>query len=446
MPFNPLNVVSPIDGRYGSRTEKLGPYFSEQALMSYRIRVEVEYLISLSKLNGFGPESFSDQQKEQLRNLADLSDEQASIIKQIETTGYENILRTKHDVKAIEYYMQLRCAEISGLTDIAEWLHFGLTSEDTNNLSYALMLRDAVEQILLPTLNKILAKLATYAEDYAELAMLARTHGQSASPTTFGKEIAVFHNRIKREVEKLSHFVLFAKINGATGNYNALTIAAPSVDWVTFSKDFIADLNTANSVITLEANLLTTQIEPHDTYVELFQILSRINVILIDFNQDMWRYISDGWVTQKPVEGEIGSSTMPHKVNPIDFENSEGNLGLANALFSFFGNKLPISRLQRDLSDSTVERNFGSAFAYTLIGYESLLAGLTKISPNSQVIEATLAEHAEVLAEAFQTILRREGAVDAYEKLMAFTRGKKVTMEDFSQFISTLSVSESRKK
>jgi adenylosuccinate lyase len=298
---------------------------------------------------------------------------------------------------------------------------------------------------MIPEIKKIISELTTLSETYADLPMLARTHGQSASPTTFGKEMKVFVARLEKQLESLKSIKIQAKINGATGNYNALVAAYPNTDWITFSEKFIESFN-ANRAQKLEANLFTTQIECHDSYVAIFDTLRRINMILLDFSQDMWRYISDGYVGQKTKATEVGSSTMPHKVNPIDFENAEGNFGIANALFNHFAMKLPVSRLQRDLSDSTVERAFGTAFAHTLIAYQSLQKGLSKISVNSERMQEDLTAHPEVLAEAIQTVLRREGVETPYEKLKELTRGKTVTMDDFAKFIDSLEVSAELKK
>ena len=351
---------------------------------------------------------------------------------------------TNHDVKAVEYFIKEKLLKTS-LKDCIEWVHFGLTSEDTNNISYALILSDSLEKEIIPIISKIISELNTFAKKYKDLPMLARTHGQSASPTTFGKEFKVFEEGLKSQLSQLKNQKISAKINGATGNYNALNIAYPKIDWINFSKNFI---NSFNKIRTskLAPNLITTQIEPHDSYIELFDTLKRINYIMIDFNQDIWRYISDGWVDQKTKEGEIGSSTMPHKINPIDFENSEGNLGLANALFEFYARKLPISRLQRDLSDSTVERSFGTAFGHSYLAYISLLKGLSKIIVNEIKIKEDLMAHPEVITEAIQTILRREGIKMPYEKLKTLARGKVLTLKDIHEFINTLEVSDKIKK
>ncbi len=435
-----LETISPIDGRYHRYTAHLSPFFSEQALMQYRLQVECHYLLSLSDHPQINVRTFTPKERTLLNSLTTLSLDDAKIIKSIETKGYNSIKATNHDVKAIEYFMKEKLKHTS-LEDSLEWIHFALTSEDINNISYALMLRDSLEQVILPKINEVKNTINHFAQQYKDLPMLARTHGQPASPTTFGKEFKVFSNRLEHQLQSFTNTTIFAKLNGATGNYNAHYAAYPQIDWPQFTINFIESFNT-NQKMTLSPNLCTTQIEPHDTYAQLFDNLHRINTILIDFNQDIWRYISDDWITQKPVAGEVGSSTMPHKVNPIDFENSEGNLGLANALLTYFSTKLPLSRLQRDLSDSTVERNFGIAFAHSLIGYQSTLKGLGKMSINETKIKEELQQHPQIISEAIQTILRRENIPLPYEQLKDLTRGKTVTLEDFHQFITSLNISE----
>ncbi len=428
-----LTSISPIDGRYKEKTLSLAGYFSEQALIKYRLITEGEYFIALSEMKGIGLRKLTLIEKNIIRSLYNLEEKDAEKVKKIEGV-------TNHDVKAVEYFIKEKLNKTS-LKDSLEWIHFALTSEDINNISYALMLSEALRDSIIPALNKILISLDTFAREYKNLSMLARTHGQSASPTTLGKECKVFSSRLHRQLQALKKYAILVKLNGATGNYNAHIIAYPKLDWKKFTISFVERLSKERE-IHLEPNLITTQIESHDTYAELFDTMRRINTILIDFNQDLWRYISDHYIIQKIKEGEIGSSTMPHKVNPIDFENSEGNLGLANALFSHFSNKLPISRLQRDLSDSTVERNFGVAFAHSLIAYNSLLKGLGKISADKIKIADDLENHQEIIAEGIQTILRREGVVFPYEKLKTLTRGKKVSRQDLAVFINDLSVSE----
>ena len=443
MPLESLTAVSSVDGRYRGVTTELAEYFSEFALIRARARVECEYLIALSETAEVGVRALTDDEKTHLYDLANISLDGAKEIKTIEK-------ETNHDVKAVEYYLKQKIKGTS-LQDVSEWIHFGLTSEDINSVAYGLLLRNFFEHSLL---NGPLASIERNLNDlvtaYAGTPMLARTHGQSASPTTFGKEMAVFLARLHRQVDKLKVNPILVKFGGATGNYNAHAVAVPNVDWPAFAQGFIDRFNIGGEgtkhYVRLELNMVTTQIESHDTYAEFFDYMRRINTILIDLSQDMWRYISDGWITQKPREGEVGSSAMPHKVNPIDFENAEGNLGLANALFNHFSNKLPISRLQRDLSDSTVERAFGTAFAHSLIAYRSLEKGFGKIKVNEEAMLAALQVHPEVLAEAIQTVLRASGAEMPYEKLKELTRGKQVTLADLQTFIDVLNVSDDVKK
>jgi adenylosuccinate lyase len=426
------NITS-LDGRYYEKAQALSPYFSEFALMKYRVMVECEFLICLSEARVTKLRKLTPNEIKNLRALYEkFNDASYKKIKNFEAT-------TNHDVKAVEYFIKESLQKTS-LKNALEWVHFGLTSEDTNNCAHALALALGVRDVIAPTIADIQKILSEYAKTYATLPMLARTHGQSASPTTLGKEFAVFTSRISRQTKQLSSYKILMKLNGATGNYNAFAAAYPKVNWEAFTKKFVVHLSRVSGV-SFEANLMTTQIEPHDTYAELFDTMRRINIILLDFNQDMWRYISDGYITQKPKKGEVGSSTMPHKINPIDFENSEGNLGLANALFTFFSQKLPISRLQRDLSDSTVERTFGTAFGHSYIAYLSLQKGLGKIYVNENKIKEDLLAHPEVIAEAIQTVLRREGYPIPYEALKELTRGKEITMKDFVLFIDGLKIS-----
>jgi len=427
-----IESISPLDGRYSKKIAPLTPFFSEKALMKYRIVMEGEYLIALSLSKKTDLRAFSQSEIKKIRDLYNLSEHDFLSVKKIEET-------TNHDVKAVEYFIKEKLKGTT-LRDSIEWIHFATTSEDTNNIAYALMLSDSLGNVLIPELKKIIKEIESLAIKYSNLPMLSRTHGQSASPTTFGKEMKVFSSRIKKQLDLLTTIKIQAKLNGATGNWNAHVVAYPSVDWMSFSKKYIDSFNKTRSQ-KLEVNNITTQIECHDSYIAVFDTIRRINTILIDFNQDMWRYISDGWVGQTPKKGEVGSSTMPHKINPIDFENSEGNLGLANALFEFFARKLPISRLQRDLSDSTVERSFGTAFGYSFLAYTSLLKGLSKVKVNENNIKKELLNHPEVLAEAIQTVLRREKYPIPYETLKELTRGKDVTLDDFYKFIEHLSVS-----
>jgi len=448
MHLDPLTAVSPVDGRYRATAEPLAAYFSEYALMKMRVTVECEYLAALSETKGVGIRPLTADEKTMLAELAQISIEDAEIIKKFEREGYDGIPATNHDVKAVEYFIKLKLKN-SSLTDVLEWVHFALTSEDVNSTAHALSLRGAVEAVMLPALGKVAKEIIGLARTYADTAMLARTHGQSATPTTFGKEMNVFATRLEKQVRALRSSSILMKWGGPTGNYNAHVVALPQVDWLAFARSFAERLNADGAgkgdFVRVGLNEVTTQIEPHDTYAEMFDNLRRINTILLDLSQDVWRYISDGWITQRPKAGEIGSSTMPHKVNPIDFENAEGNFGVANALFEHLSRKLPVSRLQRDLSDSTVERTFGTAFAHSLIGYGALMRGFSKIGVNEQALRDALEAHPEVIAEAIQTVLRVADVEMPYEKLMALTRGKQVTMEDFATFIDGLEVSAETK-
>ena len=443
MPFEPLTAISPVDGRYRDIASALLEHFSEFGLIRKRLLVECEYLIALSGA-GVGMRKLGKEEKTILQQLSQISTEEAHIVKKIEKEGYKGIPATNHDVKAVEYFLKMKLAKTS-LADVSEWTHFALTSEDVNSIAYALSLRTALQSTILPALDEVKSALLALAQEHAATPMLARTHGQSASPTTFGKEMRVFETRLVRQLEQLRGRSILVKFGGATGNYNAHTVAAPETDWPALAKKFVGGLNVGYD-IKIELNEVTTQIEPHDTYAEMFDNLRRINTILLDLSEDMWRYISDGWVGQKPKEGEVGSSAMPHKVNPIDFENAEGNFGVANALFTHFSQKLPVSRLQRDLSDSTVERVFGTAFAHSLIGYRSLLRGLEKINVNKDAMRSDLIAHPEVIAEAIQTVLRKEGVEAPYEKIKELTRGKQVTLDDFANFIDSFDIPADVKK
>jgi adenylosuccinate lyase len=449
-----INSISPIDGRYKNKTEALRNYFSEKALIKYRTIVEINYLIKLVQGRSVINRDFTKQELELLLNITNISDEDANIIKQIETTGYSGIPATNHDVKSIEYFIKSKLQDTS-MKDILELVHFSLTSEDINNLSYSLMIKDGFNLIIFPTILEIYSALYNISIKNKNISMLSRTHGQSASPTTFGKEILVFVNRLKDELSMVYNIKLQAKLNGATGNYNSHFAVFPEIDWQKFSDELIISFNGKDELnnsyckqypLNLSMNKVTTQIEPHDSICRLFDSVKRINTIMIDFCCDIWRYISDGWIKQKPVKGEVGSSTMPHKINPIDFENSEGNLGIANSLFTFFSQKLLISRLQRDLSDSTVLRNIGVAFSHSLIAYQSILKGLKKIEIDEAKIKESLNYNPEVISEAFQSILRIEGVDKPYEMMKDITRGKKVTVNDFYNFVEKLSISEKSKK
>lgn len=445
MEFDPLTAVSSLDGRYRVYGDMLAASLSEYALMRARLRVECEYLLALSETKDTGMRKLTPDEKRALAQLSDISLDDARVVKKIEQEGYEGIPATNHDVKAIEYFLKKKLSSTS-LKDIAEWTHFALTSEDVNSIAHALMLGDALENALVPALEILQKELVTLAKTHAATSMLARTHGQPASPTTFGKEIRVFEQRLARQLEELSRRTILVKFGGASGNWNAHSAAIPGVDWRKVSEEFVERFNPKKAGICIALNPVATQIEPHDTLAELFDNLRRINTILIDLSQDMWRYVSDGWLLQKAKEGEVGSSAMPHKVNPIDFENAEGNLGVANALFEFYSRKLPISRLQRDLSDSTVERTFGLALGHSYIGYRSIARGLGKIRVNDKAMLEALQKHPEVLAEAIQTVLRKEGMDVPYEKLKALTRGKAITLEDLAKFIDGLDVSTEVKK
>ena len=438
MPKRNLNAVSPLDGRYSAKMGGLGERVGEAGLAAYRVLVECRYLAKLAATRGLGIRALTSSEKALLEKLPALTPADAARIAAIEDTGADGRPATRHDVKAVEYFIKDKLARTS-LKDLREYVHFGLTSEDVNNISYALLLRDCLALEILPALEKILGELGNMAVKYAETPLLARTHGQPAVPTTFGKEFRVFHARLARQMGQLANAEILAKLNGASGNYNAHAAAFPAADWEKFSREFVEGFN-AGKGPRLRHNPFTTQIEPHDSYAELFDALRRANTILLAFCQDMWRYISAGLVAQKTVAGEIGSSTMPQKVNPIHFENAEGNLGLANALLGFFSTKLPVSRLQRDLSDSTVERNFGSAFGYCLAAYSSLLAGLGRVSVDPAAARGELEAHPEVLAEGIQTVLRRERETGAYELLCEFTRGRSVSAAELAAFIDGLKI------
>jgi len=429
--LNELNAISPIDGRYRNKVSELAQFSSEEALMKHRVEIECKYLAALMK-NKIICALPSQSAVMHLDSIIDFFSEQdAERIKEIEKT-------TNHDVKAVEYFLREKFKE-TDLEKYNEKIHIGLTSEDVNNLAYTLMLKKGTFDVCVPAIKKLEDKLADLADEYNAIPMLARTHGQPASPTTLGKEIANFAYRIFTQRKKLEKINLPGKLNGATGNYNAHTIAYPDVDWIQFSSDFVSSLG-------LEPNLITTQIEPHDGFVELFQGMTRVNNVVLNLDQDIWRYISDNYILQKPKEGEIGSSTMPHKVNPIDFENSEGNLGMANSMFNYFINKLPVSRLQRDLSDSTVSRNFGTALAYSLLAYKSTLKGLGKIHADLDYIPSEVKKHPEVLTEAVQTVMRAEDVPEGYEKMKELSRGKKITNEDLKKFVKSLPLNDDVKE
>jgi len=430
-----LYAVSPLDGRYAGRTEPLREYASEAALMRARVEVEVEYLIALSGLAAT-PFSFPESERERLRSLyREFDREDAALVKRIETEGAAGYAATNHDVKAVEYFLRERATDALG---VSNWVHFALTSEDANNLAYRLLVKGATEEVLLPELRARRDELVELAHEHADVPMLARTHGQPATPTTFGKEMAVFAGRLGRSLGRVKDTKngLQGKLAGASGTYAAHVAAYPDVDWRAFAEEFLDTLG-------LERVEPTTQVNPCDDLQTLFDALRSANNVLLDLNRDMWRYVSDRYLGQEATAGETGSSTMPHKVNPIDFENSEGNLSKANADLVFLGDYVTSSRLQRDLSDSTVKRNIGAAFAYCFIGYNKCGAGLSKVVPNEGVMREELAETPEIIGEAVQTVLRREGHADAYERVKELTRGRQVTIEDFHDLFAELDVPES---
>lgn|SRR3546814_150318 len=425
-----LLALSPLDGRYAAKVDALRPIFSEYGLLKARVRVEVEWLLALATEPGIGElAAFPEPAIARLRALADgFSVADAARVKEIERT-------TNHDVKAVEYFIKERLKDDAELGPALEFVHFACTSEDINNLSYALMLSQARQDVLLPKLDALIEALRAMAHEHAALPMLSRTHGQTASPTTVGKEIANVVARLQRQGEQLAAVSLSGKINGAVGNYNAHVAAYPDVDWPAFARRFVESLD-------LDFNPYTTQIEPHDCVAEICDVQRRIDTICIDLCRDIWGYISLGYFKQAVKAGEVGSSTMPHKVNPIDFENAEGNFGIASALFDHFAVKLPISRWQRDLTDSTVLRALGTGFGHALIGHDALLRGLGKLSVNPERLAADLDASWEVLAEAVQTVMRRHGLPNPYEQLKALTRGQGITEASMREFIASLDLPE----
>ena len=433
-----LYAISPLDGRYNSKVKELRDYFSELALINARIFVEGEYFIFLNKYlynKKIIKKKLTKKEIDSIRKIYSDRDKNALEVKKIEFTGDEKIKPTNHDVKAVEYYLK---KELNGKIDAnIELIHFGLTSEDVNNIAYSILISSFISKIYLPLLNDILLKLKEMIIKYSSIPFPARTHGQIASPTTFGKELRVFYERIKKQLENIRKIKIKVKINGAVGNYNSFYAAYPEIDWINFSELFVSHIN--NIIKTeFELNYFTTQIESHDSWIELFDRFKHINSIFIGLSQDIWRYISDDLIVLKAIRGEVGSSTMPHKVNPINFENAEGNFQLANALFEFLSSKLPISRMQRDLTDSTVERNIGIAFGYTILAMKSLSEGLSKIKLNEKKSMDIINENPQVYAEAIQTILRKHGIRNAYELLKDLTRGNKVTINDIKIFIKKL--------
>ncbi|MEW8506374.1 MAG: adenylosuccinate lyase [Candidatus Thiodiazotropha sp.] len=433
MELSSLTAVSPIDGRYGSKSADLRPIFSEYGLIRHRVRVEVRWLQALAAHNDMLEiPTLSEHASNILDAIVEnFTEEDARRVKNIERT-------TNHDVKAVEYFLKEKIAGNEELEAISEFIHFACTSEDINNLSHALMLREGRGQVLLPLIDEVITSIKQLAHQLADQPMLSRTHGQPASPTTMGKELANVVYRLRRQREQIASSQLLGKINGAVGNYNAHLSAYPEIDWQNFAKQFVESLGIA-------WNPYTIQIEPHDYIAELFDAIARLNTILIDFCRDIWSYISLGYFKQKTVAGEIGSSTMPHKVNPIDFENGEGNLGIANALFDHLAAKLPVSRWQRDLTDSTVLRNLGVGLAHTSIALQSIQRGIDKLEADGQAMLNDLEQNWEVLAEPIQTVMRRHGIEKPYEKLKALTRGQRITAEELSVFIDGLDLPEPAK-
>jgi adenylosuccinate lyase len=431
---SPLAALSPLDGRYAKTVDPLRVYFSEQALIHYRIRIELEWLQALAgeravrELKAFSPRTLGAFRK----LVKDFSERDAEHIKNIEA-------QTNHDVKAIEYWLRSKLGSNREAQASLEFIHFACTSEDINNLSYALMLRESRDQVMLPRLAEIIQTLRALARRHAAAPMLSRTHGQPASPTTLGKEMANFVHRLERARDRLAAVPILGKINGAVGNYNAHLAAYPEVDWERFARRFVERLG-------LEFNAYTTQIDPHDWTAELLDAYARTNSILLDLDRDVWGYISLGYFSQKVKAGEVGSSTMPHKVNPIDFENSEGNIGLANALLRHLAEKLPVSRWQRDLSDSTAQRNIGAALGHTLLAYAAAQRGLGKLQADAGRLSADLEANWEVLSEAVQQVMRRHGVADAYDKLKAISRGKRLDRKALAQFIKSLPIPAEAKK
>jgi adenylosuccinate lyase len=431
---SPLAALSPLDGRYARTLDPLRVYFSEQALIRCRIRIELEWLQALAQERGirelkrFGPRTVGAFR----RLVKDFSERDAEHIKNIEA-------QTNHDVKAIEYWLRSKLGANRQAQASLEFVHFACTSEDINNLSYALLLRESRDALMLPRLDRLIGILRTLARRHAALPMLSRTHGQAATPTTLGKEIANFVQRLRRAHERIRAVAILGKMNGAVGNYNAHRVAYPNVNWERFCRRFVERLG-------LEFNPYTTQIEPHDWMAELLDAYARANSVLLDLDRDLWGYISLGYFTQKVKAGEVGSSTMPHKVNPIDFENSEGNIGVANALLRHLSEKLPVSRWQRDLSDSTAQRNLGAALGHTLLAYTAAERGLAKLQADPRRLAADLDANWEVLAEAVQQVMRRHGVEDAYEKLKAISRGRRLERRALAEFVKSLPIPSEAKK
>jgi adenylosuccinate lyase len=434
MQLSHLSALSPLDGRYASKTNALRPILSEAGFMHHRVKVEVAWLIALSEAGFAELPPFSKSALALLEGLAsNFTEDDAARIKSIEAV-------TNHDVKAVEYWLKEKVNDVPELVKASEFIHFACTSEDINNTSHGMMLKTARDTVLLPQLATVIAKLTELAHEHAELPMMSRTHGQPASPTTLGKEMANVVARLKRASERIAGVQILGKMNGAVGNYNAHLSAYPDIDWAAFSHKVI------EGKLGLTFNPHTIQIEPHDYIAELFDAIARTNTILLDLNRDIWGYISIGYFKQRTKAGEIGSSTMPHKVNPIDFENSEGNLGMANAVLKHMSEKLPVSRWQRDLTDSTVLRNIGVGFGYTVLAYDSCLRGLNKLEVNPERLAADLNESWEVLAEPIQTVMRRYGIENPYEQLKELTRGKGITKEALREFVQGLAIPDEAKK
>ncbi len=434
MQLSHLSALSPLDGRYASKTNALRPILSEAGFMHHRVKVEVAWLIALSEAGFAELPPFSKQARTLLEGLAsNFTEDDAARIKSIEAV-------TNHDVKAVEYWLKEKVNDVPELVKASEFIHFACTSEDINNTSHGMMLKTARDEVVLPQLASVIAKLTELAHEHADLPMMSRTHGQPASPTTLGKEMANVVARLKRASERIANVQILGKMNGAVGNYNAHLSAYPDIDWAAFSRKVI------EGKLGLTFNPHTIQIEPHDYIAELFDAIARTNTILLDLNRDIWGYISIGYFKQRTKAGEIGSSTMPHKVNPIDFENSEGNLGMANAVLKHMAEKLPVSRWQRDLTDSTVLRNIGVGFGYSVLAYDSCLRGLNKLEVNPERLAADLNESWEVLAEPIQTVMRRYGIENPYEQLKELTRGKGITKEALREFIQGLAIPAEAKK